>query len=524
MKKKVLSKLFVSVITVSLLLSGCGTEKTSGNVESSQVESVKGIHITEGPKYQYQLINPDDIIVEYSGLKPDRKLSEYDGRYVTDTSVYLSDRVGVYLGEEHFEATVGEYINYIDVDFKWNVSDHDLYLLSRRQLEVSPSLFEGTITYADGYEGSIDAESVEFSRLGNTLTVKIAFRGEESVSYEIEIPDIWEDGEDLSTEDDIREWYENLGGDGSEVDESTASKVHDDWNTSVTDISNEEFYVKVKAMRESYLMWHRSLNQETLTEEAKASLNNDYTKKGDIYFPIEYRDGSDWVLLYGDSSITSVFKEAGVDYGVPCACFCKYSSDEEFYRAISDYFNMGYDFNSKGDNSAEYEMAQFKYLVGRIPLSDHNTKHLSMEEIRAYLVELYRYFSGNNDTLIKGIYYESPVLLKLFGLSSEGISQKFEKYFTFGKPSLEKVYTVYEIVVKDYNYTGSIFDFYTLDINQLDSMILQMVLDGAEEANWEIEMGIADIIRSLGGTIPEYATIVEDGSSVEAIRSQIITP
>lgn len=38
MKKKVLSKLFVSVITASLLLSGCGAEETSGNVEGSQVE------------------------------------------------------------------------------------------------------------------------------------------------------------------------------------------------------------------------------------------------------------------------------------------------------------------------------------------------------------------------------------------------------------------------------------------------------------------------------------------------------
>ncbi|MBR3600433.1 MAG: hypothetical protein IKL53_11235, partial [Lachnospiraceae bacterium] len=195
-----------------------------GGIVALSVGKPNGIKVTDGPKYQYQVINPDDIIVEYSGLKPDKKLSDYDGNYVTDTSVYLSDTVGIYLGEEHFEAEVGEYVNYVDVSFKWNVSDKDLYLLSRRQLEASPSLFEGSITYADGFVGSIDADEVELKQEGDKLKVYITFRGDESVGYEIVIPEMWEDlNLNEESQEDVEAWYEGLGGDSSQVDESAMS-------------------------------------------------------------------------------------------------------------------------------------------------------------------------------------------------------------------------------------------------------------------------------------------------------------
>lgn len=164
--------------------------------------SPNGIHVSEGAKYQYQLINPDDIIIEYSGLKPDSKLSNYKGKYVTDTAMYLSDEVGVYLGDEHFKAKVGEYIKYSDINWTWNLSDFEMYQLMNSQGEASPSLFKGVVVYSDGTEGDISADRVtlEPSADGSQIVVGVWFR-DDIFYYKINIQERWGDGESLSEEE-----------------------------------------------------------------------------------------------------------------------------------------------------------------------------------------------------------------------------------------------------------------------------------------------------------------------------------
>ena len=183
-----------ALIAGGVVIAGIGVGWASG--------SPNGIHVSEGAKYQYQLINPDDIIIEYSGLKPDSKLSSYKGKYVTDTAMYLSDEVGIYLGDEHFKAKVGEYVKYSDINWTWDLSDFEMYQLMNSQGEASPSLFKGTVEYADGTEGGIQADAVDLERSkdGNNIVVSISFRGDEFI-YNIPILELWDDMDSLSVEE-----------------------------------------------------------------------------------------------------------------------------------------------------------------------------------------------------------------------------------------------------------------------------------------------------------------------------------
>lgn len=192
--------------------------------------SPKGIHVTDGAKYQFQVIDPEDIVIEYSGLKPDRSLADYKGKYVTDTSVYLSNQVGVYLGEDHYTATVGEYVQYTDINWKWDSNNNwDMFVNTRNgSVEGDASMFEGIIDYADGTQSSVTADSVElgFEDNGNTEVVSIKFR-DDIYTYKFAIPEAWwdeGDGSDLSAED-----LEALRGQDTEMTQdgsSTADYVY----------------------------------------------------------------------------------------------------------------------------------------------------------------------------------------------------------------------------------------------------------------------------------------------------------
>lgn len=194
--------------------------------------SPNGIHVSEGAKYQYQLIDPEDIIIEYSGLKPDSKLSDYKGKYVTDTAMYLSDEVGVYLGEEHFKAKVGEYVKYLDINWTWDLSDFEMYQLMKSQGEASPSLFKGTIEYSDGTEGDINADRVtlEESKDGHQILVGVEFR-DDTFNYKIAIQELWGDGENLSEEEKeaFKQEGSSTSGDsiGSSAEKVTYSTAYD---------------------------------------------------------------------------------------------------------------------------------------------------------------------------------------------------------------------------------------------------------------------------------------------------------
>lgn len=195
MKKQVRNGL----ISAGFLLAGFAIGWATG--------APKGIHVTDGAKYQFQVIDPEDIVIEYSGLKPDRSLADYKGKYVTDTSVYLSNQVGVYLGEDHYTATVGEYIQYTDINWKWDSNNNwDMFVNTRNGVtEGDASMFEGIIDYADGTQSSVTADSVElgFEDNGNTEVVSIKFR-DDTYTYKFAIPEAWwdeGDGSELSAED-----------------------------------------------------------------------------------------------------------------------------------------------------------------------------------------------------------------------------------------------------------------------------------------------------------------------------------
>lgn len=233
MREKHLAKLIASVVVSSIFLTGCGGDATEQAVAVQNEENnsdITGIHVTDGAKYQYQVIDPKDIIIEYSGLKPDRSLADYKGKYVTDTSVYLSNQVGVYLGEDHYTATVGEYVQYTDINWKWDSNNNwDMFVNTRNGVtEGDASMFEGIIDYADGTQSSVTADSVElgFEDNGNTEVVSIKFR-DDTYTYKFAIPEAWwdeGDGSDLSAED-----LEALRGQDTEMTQdgsSTADYVY----------------------------------------------------------------------------------------------------------------------------------------------------------------------------------------------------------------------------------------------------------------------------------------------------------
>lgn len=465
MKKRVLSKLLLAFITASLLFSGCGAKETDGSAESSQIETEQ--ESTEQVKKEIE-----------------------------------------------------------DASFTWNVSDKDLYLLMRRQLEVKPSWFLGTATYVDGTTGNIEADRIELGRDGLILLVDVYYDGGDSVGYEIVIPEMWEDMNlNEQSQEEVEAWYEGLGGDSSQVDGSSATEIHDDWSTSVKDFSNEDFSAMVYSMCGNYNTWKSSLSSDSNTGIKVAELDQTGELKlagEDVYYSINYKDDSEWSMLYGNSSISEVSIAAGVpDYGVPCECYCTYGSHRDFCQAIADHFNLGYDYESDNDVETDNGESWLYRIARKIPLSSHNARQLSMEEIRAYLVEVYKYYQDDSSLNGSGDYkyYEEPHLLKLYGFDENSISQKFGKYFSSGNPSLSRVYAVYTWVVEDYGYDGSIFDFYALDSNRLDSMILQVMLDSAEAENWVIDEDVANIIKSLGGTLPENATILTNDGE-ESSESQ----
>lgn len=233
MREKHLAKLIASVVVSSIFLTGCGGDATEQVVAVQNEENnsdITGIHVTDGAKYQFQVIDPNDIIIEYSGLKPDQSLAKYKGKYVTDTSVYLSNQVGVYLGEDHYTATVGEYVQYTDINWKWDSNNNwDMFVNTRNGVtEGDASMFEGIIDYADGTQSSVTADSVElgFEDNGNTEVVSIKF-SDDTYTYKFAIPESWwdeGDGSEMSADD-----LEALRGQDTEMTQdgsSTADYVY----------------------------------------------------------------------------------------------------------------------------------------------------------------------------------------------------------------------------------------------------------------------------------------------------------
>ena len=321
MREKHLAKLIASVVVSSIFLTGCGGDATEQAVAVQNEENnsdITGIHVTDGAKYQYQVIDPKDIIIEYSGLKPDQSLAKYKGKYVTDTSVYLSNQIGVYLGEDHYTATVGEYVQYTDINWKWDSNNNwDMFVNTRNGVtEGDASMFEGIIDYADGTQSSVGADGVElgFEDNGNTEVVSIKFR-DDTYTYKFAIPESWwdeGDGSEMSAED-----LEALRGQDTEMTQdgsSTADYVYS--LKDVPELTNVDWDLFNKYASVSF---HNDSNVFSfLGKDVRVdwSLVNDYfnqyygnTEEGmksfvyDLYDTYEQNKGSelDNVGTYGDS-------------------------------------------------------------------------------------------------------------------------------------------------------------------------------------------------------------------------------
>lgn len=469
MKKRVLSKLLLAMLTVSLLLSGCGAEETSGNVESSQVEAEQE--------------SAEQVEKEIEGAS-----------------------------------------------FTWNVSDKDLYLLMRRQLEVKPSWFLGTATYADGTTGSIEADRIDLGRDGLILLVDVYYDGGESVRYQIEVPEMWEDMNlNEESQEDVEAWYEGLGGDVSQVDESAMSgsvnEIGDtsDWAVQPDNVTNKTHLQlnssDVGDMMNLYQIFLSSIDWD-LQEVRQGVANGTIDKpNGDINYNITIKEGSEWDVAFGNSSLSEVFTSKGYpSYGTPCLCCC---TDYSSYKEFLDKYNL---------SSADFVKTDlYKSYFMMIPLSEHTLKHLTVEELECYLLNVVRFKDGLEPNIAGGdsykdsneYVYTSEVLLEgLYGISVEDLEAKFSRYEVRANYDIDRIFRSYHDIKRDYGFSGSVIDWYTMSESDLDSWMLKALVDSCEEDNWQnIIPEKANLIVKLGGTLPSNITYEGETTSESTIES-----
>lgn len=193
MKKKMVTVLLALVVAASSILGGCGeAQETGGRAEDTS--KPVGIHI-DGPKYQYSKILTDDIVVEYNGAKSDCSLTNYNGVVVLDSASYISDTVGLYLGDEHFSCPVDLIYNK-GIEWNWELSDTDImnYVSPpdaydedgtvcedalKYQDGLQPEFFTGTITYTDGEVGKVQPDSVICREDSQGVNLYFIFYGKE---------------------------------------------------------------------------------------------------------------------------------------------------------------------------------------------------------------------------------------------------------------------------------------------------------------------------------------------------------
>lgn len=191
MKKKVSAKLLAALLATSTILSGCGAQET---ISMGTGGKPSGIHMSEGAKYQYQSVEPSDIIVEYSGLEPDCSLDKVDGTYLLDSSVYEGDTFGIYLDGEYFGTTIEEYVPYSDI--QWLMVDNtefwSVYGSRATSDMIDTSMIEGKVIYSDGSEMVIEPERVWGTLGGGEVDYKLSVVYRDKV-YEVSSPCPWLD-------------------------------------------------------------------------------------------------------------------------------------------------------------------------------------------------------------------------------------------------------------------------------------------------------------------------------------------
>lgn len=490
MREKHLAKLIASVVVSSIFLTGCGGDATEQAVAVQNEENnsdITGIHVTDGAKYQYQVIDPKDIIIEYSGLKPDRSLADYKGKYVTDTSVYLSNQVGVYLGEDHYTATVGEYVQYTDINWKWDSNNNwDMFVNTRNGVtEGDASMFEGIIDYADGTQSSVTADSVElgFEDNGNTEVVSIKFR-DDTYTYKFAIPESWwdeGDGSELSAED-----LEALKNQGTTNDSSKVD--HSNWKIEVVDVSNEDFDTQFQTMWNIYKLWRESVSVEEGSYLTPREITNE-----DTLISYTIPEDSNWYYVYGNTSIQEVYKAFGLDFGgnfVRCSHF-----------TYTDSLNGKYEM-SKGIGLSES-------IKSWIPISQHKQSELSDEEKAKWLLYTYAYMYNKTDYVS---FFTDNYVQRFLGIDAQAVTDRFlaaeeaATYLTY-----ENVIRQYMVAKEHHGYSKTFLDW----INESDDFLLNFIIAevyrvSEEEYNWQnIPQGVADFLTSHGKSLPEGTTIAE---------------
>lgn len=490
MREKHLAKLIASVVVSSIFLTGCGGDATEQAVAVQNEENnsdITGIRVTDGAKYQFQVIDPEDIVIEYSGLKPDQSLAKYKGKYVTDTSVYLSNQVGVYLGEDHYTATVGEYVQYTDINWKWDSNNNwDMFINTRNGVtEGDASMFEGIIDYADGTQSSVTADSVElgFEDNGNTEVVSIKFR-DDTYTYKFAIPESWwdeGDGSELSAED-----LEALKNQGTTNDSSKVD--HSNWKIEVVDVSNEDFDTQFQTMWNIYKLWRESVSVEEGSYLTPREITNE-----DTLISYTIPEDSNWYYVYGNTSIQEVYKAFGLDFGgnfVRCSHF-----------TYTDSLNGKYEM-SKGIGLSES-------IKSWIPISQHKQSELSDEEKAKWLLYTYAYMYNKTDYVS---FFTDNYVQRFLGIDAQAVTDRFlaaeeaATYLTY-----ENVIRQYMVAREHHGYTKTFLDW----INESDYFLLNFIIAevyrvSEEEYNWQnIPQGVADFLSSHGKSLPEGTTIAE---------------
>lgn len=522
MKKKILSKILMVVMTASVLLTGCGEQETSSSGESIKDEKqdaakISGIRVTDGAKYQYQPVNLKDIIVEYSGLKGDKPLSKYDGEYLLDSDVYLGGTVGLYLDGEHYEAEVEDYMPYSDIVWEvidnmefWDVTDYDAK-------EIDPSLFRGVIEYSDGSKYEVTPERVRGTGVSENMRfhVSISYRG---VDYEGSVTDIHPDGEYL--------------GEGEEPDYTGTVEVRvKDTKDSVVmnteglteDISLYRAYRNIELMDEIYKMWLDCLEYTDKDEVNKDAGEHPELYAGkDTYYTWKIKKDSLWESAYGDGGLPEAYAMRGLlDYGVYGVCKCK--------EMEGDIYDMVLDYCGTPKDMFDYDGVRHNLIMAMSRLSNHLSAHslhvmknTSMETLRTYIVAEYMYrnrhytnlreydiettpYAGNTG------YYTDNFLLALYGFTAQDVVDKF-MIFEGYRDALEKwgVSTVarvwYGCTISS-GYEGSVFDFYSEDIDVLRDYITRGIVAEYDARDWkDLSEGEVSFISSFGIQIPDYAT------------------
>lgn len=435
MKKKLLSKILMVVITASMLLTGCGEQKTDAENVNSTVaqESEAYVQNEEGEK------------------------------------------------------------SYTNIDWAWSVSDYELYNTMMKQEEVNSELFSGIIDYSDGHQETVKADSVNLIwEDGSTMVVEVEFRGKK-FPYKVEIKDGWGDGESLS-EEQLEQLKQEEQEQGSEVVDTSG------WKATPTDCSDFDLYYKVRVMNDIYDMWERSIRVTNKSDVIDCYNEGDYKGK-DLYYTVEVVEKSEWEQAYGNADINDVYKAWGLrEYGKMCECFCE--SHDTYFDNLINYYNLNLDMGTQ---------LLLKGYIDRIPLSEHETYSLPADELREYT--LYQYIHEMDDSK-KYYYYKEPLLLALYGLTTDDVKSKFVRYNMYPEDSV-KLDFVYGLYTKseDLGYEGSIFDFYNEETSVLDSYVKQILINEMESINWQnLTTKMVNHLNKFGVVIPDYATYKDESN------------